>query len=126
MTKGAIVLDSSIWIEIFGGGRLAKACERERKNATEVHVPALILFEVYRKITVSVSEDRALSAVATMSQYLVIELTREVALLGADLSIEHKLSMADSLVLAHARFASAYLVTLDNDFTGIQGVKIIR
>jgi predicted nucleic acid-binding protein len=34
--------------------------------------------------------------------------------------------MADSVALAHAYAAGAELVTLDNDFAKIHGVKVVR
>ena len=72
------------------------------------------------------SEDQALSAIAFMSQHKVVDLTREVSLAAADLSIARKLYMADSLVLAHAQLENATLVTLDNDFVGLPNTKILR
>jgi toxin FitB len=89
-------------------------------------VPTLVLYEVYRKISTSISEDQALSVVALMSQQKVMDLTRDVALGAADLSIQYKLPIADSLILAHARHENALLVTLDNDFAKIDGVKVLR
>lgn len=124
--KEAIVLDSSAWIEILGQGPLAKACRKELDAAERVVVPTVVLFEVYRKILVTVSEDQALSAAAVLSQHEVADLSREVALTAADVAIAHELSMADSFVLAHAHVAGATLVTLDNDFSGLPEARVVR
>src|SRR5262249_16882527 len=113
-------------IEILGSGPLSKSCRKELDNADRVVVPTLVLFEVYRKILTAVSEDQALAAVAVMSQHDVIDLSRDVALTAGDLSVQLKLGMADSMVLAHSHAASATLITLDNDFSGVPGVKILR
>jgi predicted nucleic acid-binding protein len=121
-----IVLDSSAWIEILGLGPLSKACQKELTSASEVIVPTVVFFEVYRKIASSLSEDQALSATAILSQYAVSDLTKDIALTAADLSREHKLAMADSLVLAHATVATATLVTLDNDFSGLPSARVLR
>lgn len=121
----AVIADSSCWIEMFGEGPLASSCRKELKNSQSI-VPTLVIYEVYRKIASGISEDQALSAVAFMSQGRVVELSREVALSAADLSIELRLAMADSMVLAHARHENATLVTLDNDFSGIPEVKVLR
>jgi toxin FitB len=61
-----------------------------------------------------------------LAQHTVADLTQEVALSAADLSIAHKLPMADSFVLAHAQRASATLVTLDDDFAGLPGATVLR
>jgi toxin FitB len=126
VSERTLVLDSSIWVEILNRGPLAKMCTKELNNARQVYVPTLVIFEVYRKIASATSEDQALSAIAALSQHEVVDLTREVALSAADLSIQHKLAMADSLVLAHAHQTAAVLLTLDNDFSGIPGVQVLR
>jgi predicted nucleic acid-binding protein len=82
--------------------------------------------EVYRKIARSVSEEGALSAVAVMSQHPVVDLTAETALTAADLSIAYSLAMADAVVLAHACLYKARLATLDNDFSEMPDVVVIR
>jgi len=120
------VLDSSVWLELLRRGPLEKNCRHELEEAGTVLVPTLVIFEVYRKLLQSLSEDQALSAIALLSQYEVRELTREVALLAGDLSVQHQLAMADSLVLAHAQEAQATLLTLDNDFAKLPGAKVLR
>ena len=52
-------------------------------------------------------------------------LTEEIALTAADLSLELGLAMADAIVLATARLASAGLVTSDGDFASISGVTYL-
>jgi predicted nucleic acid-binding protein len=126
VNSGPIVLDSSAWIEILSGGRHAKTCIKELKSANRIYVPTVVIFEVYRKIASSKSEDQALSAVALLSQHEVADLSREIALTAADLSLQNGLAMADSLVLAHAQQAEATLVTLDNDFAGISRARVLR
>jgi toxin FitB len=122
----AKLLDSSIWIEIFRSGPLHRACERELKSAKQVVVPTLVLFEVYKKIALRASEDQALSALALITQHQIVDLSQEVALTAADLAIHHKMGMADSIVLAHAHTAQATLVTLNNDFASVDGVRVLR
>jgi predicted nucleic acid-binding protein len=121
-----VLLDSSAWIEILATGPQEKTCRNLLNKASEVIVPTIIQYEVYRKTLLSISEDRALSAIAHLNQQAVIPLTTEVALLAADLSILHKLGMADSVILAHSQIAKATLVTLDNDFSTIVGVHVVR
>lgn len=122
----SIVFDSSCWIELLTQGHLFKACDKELKNASEVLVPTIVIYEVYKKISSSLSEDQGLSVVALMSQHRVVDLTRDISLAAADLSITRKLPMADSLVLAHAQYEDAILVTLDNDFANVPNAKVLR
>lgn len=120
-----MVVDSSVWLEIFLEGEKYKECEKLIKKET-LYVPSLILFELYKKIKTKVSEDIALECVSHLSQHTVVDLTRDVALLAGDLSLEYKLAMADSVVLAHSRLLSCPLVTLDNDFSSVPGVLVVR
>lgn len=84
------------------------------------------MFEVYKKLKQKTSEDVALEAMATFSQYEVLVLDREVSMLGGDLAISYSLPMADALVLAHAVHLDDVLLTLDNDFADLPNTKILR
>jgi len=120
-----VLLDSSAWIELLSQGPLAHRIEREVRSV-EVVVPTVVLFEVYRKVKRMSSEDRALSAVALMSSHEVVALDAEISLNAADLSIEHALAMADSVILAHACATGAQLLTLDNDFASLSQATVLR
>lgn len=120
-----IVVDSSCWIEIFANGNQAKKCQQELDAAKKIFVPTLTIYEVYKKIKQSVSDESGLAAISYISQFEVMALTREVALLAADLSLQYKLGTADSLILAHTHEISATLITLDNDFRNLPNVKVL-
>jgi predicted nucleic acid-binding protein len=119
------IIDSSCWIEIFANGTLAKKCQKEVTSSKSIVVPSLVVYEVYRKVKQSISDESGLSATSYLSQFDVQPLTREVALLAGDLSLQFKLGTADSLILAHAQEASAELITLDNDFRGLPGARVL-
>jgi toxin FitB len=125
--RSAVTLDSSVWIEILGSGRLVGPCAAALRDAGEVMVPTVVIYEVYRKVLAATgSEDDALSAASLLRQHVVRDLTDEIALEAAELSLAHDLGMADSLVLAHAMRDAAPLVTLDNDLASIDGVRVLR
>ncbi len=54
-----------------------------------------------------------------------IELTEKIAEKAADLSIEHNLPAADSIIYASALENDAELITADNDFKGIKNCVIL-
>lgn len=124
--KPEALLDSSVWIELLNKGRLGGVCEKLLSTHQITAVPTIVIFEVYRKIKSAYPDPVALSTVAYLKQFGILEFTLETALLAADLSVEFKLAMADSSVLAHAYLANVKLITLDNDFSGIENVTIIR
>jgi toxin FitB len=58
-----------------------------------------------------------------MQQSQVVDLDSTPPLRAARLGIEHKLPLADSILLATARTFGATLWTQDSDFEGILGVQ---
>jgi predicted nucleic acid-binding protein len=89
-----------------------------------VITPTVAIYEVYKWIKRERSENEALDAIATMKKTIVADLTEEIALAAADLSLDHGLAMADSMMLAFAREYDATLVTTDSGFDGIAGVTV--
>ena len=126
MKEPGAVLDSSVWIEILSSGPALKSCKKALNLYPRILVPTLVIFEVYRKIASSTSEDQALAAISVMTQYEVVELTQDISLLAGDLSLQYKLDSVDSLILAHAHIQNSILVTLDYDFHKLPGVKLLK
>ena len=120
-----IVIDSSGWIEFFADGPYADEFASRLRNTASVLTPTIALYEVYKWIKRERSEEDALQAVAAMKRTRILELTEELALTAADLSLAHGLAMADSMMLAAARTNNAQLMTTDAGFEGIDGVTVL-
>jgi len=58
-----------------------------------------------------------------MKQGLIVDITEDVALSAALISLKYKLPMADSLIYATARSHGAILWTQDNHFRSLPGVN---
>ena len=119
------VVDSSGWIEFLGGGANANFFAPAISDASRLVVPTISVFEVCRWTRRELGSRRALEAMALMQQGRVIELDATLAMSAARLSLELKLPMADSIILATAQAQDAILWTQDDDFEGIEGVKYI-
>ncbi len=119
------VVDSSGWLEYFADGENAAFFADTVKATSDLIVPVVCLYEVFKRVSLQRGEGPALQAVAIMQQGRVVELTATIALSAAALSLEHKLPMADSLILATARDHDATLWTQDADFAGMTGVEYI-
>jgi toxin FitB len=117
------VVDSSAWLEYFANGPNAEYFAPAIEKTAELLVPSLALYEVFKRVLQQRDEESALQAVAVMQQGTVIDLDAPLALLAARCSLEHRLPMADSVILATARSHDAILWTQDADFKGIQGVE---
>lgn len=120
------VVDSSGWIEYLSGGSNAGFFREPLEDAEALLVPSLSLFEVYRHLVRHLGRDEALRVVAAMRQGTVVDLDDRLALDAAELSVETKLAMADSIMLATARTHEAAFWTQDADFEGLEGVRFRR
>ncbi len=117
------VVDSSAWLEFFADSERADLYEEPILDTRRLLVPAICLYEVYRVMARQRSEAAALEAIAAMQQGTVIDLSAELALSAAQLSLEHSLPMADATILATTYSQQAELWTQDADFEGLPGVR---
>ncbi|MBI3895171.1 MAG: type II toxin-antitoxin system VapC family toxin [Acidobacteria bacterium] len=120
------VVDSSGWLEYFADESNASFFAPAIQTISELVVPSLSLYEVFRKILQHKNEEEALRAIGLMMQGSVADLTPPIALSAADLSLRFKLHMADSLMLATAQAYNATFWTQDADFENIPGVRYVR
>jgi len=124
-----MVVDSSVWLEILARGPLAARCEKYLNDFLEkddLVISAVTLFEVYKNLKKKFGDEEAVDLLGGLSQCLVVNVNRELALQASDLSLEHGLAMADAMVLACAQRRGAKLLTLDNDFAKIDDAIVLR
>jgi len=119
------VVDSSGWLEYFGKGENSAFFAPVIQEIEMLVVPTLSLYEVYKKIVLQRDEEEALSAIGWMAAGKIVDLSQEIALAAAVLSLEQKLPMADSVILATAQLYNATLWTQDEHFKEIEGVRYI-
>lgn len=117
------VVDSSAWLEYFANGPNAAFFAPAIEKTSDLLVPSLTLYEVFKRVLQQRDEGHALQAIAVMEQGSVIDLDAPLALIAARTSVEHRLRLADSIVLATARTHDAVLWTHDADFKGMAGVE---
>lgn len=120
------VVDSSGWVEYFANGTNAKFFTPPVQDLDNLLVPSICLYEVFKRLTLDLGEENALQAVGIMSYGRVMELDRKTAIDAARISLELKLAMADSIILAIAHEYDAILWTQDAHFKGMEGVKYIE
>lgn len=120
------VVDSSGWLEYFADESNANFFAPAIENTRELVVPAISLYEVFKRVYQQRGENDALKAVAQMTQGHVAEVDMPLALHAAKLAIEQRLPMADSSILATARAYQATLWTQDEHFKDIPGVQYVE
>jgi predicted nucleic acid-binding protein len=117
------VVDSSAWLEYFAGGPNAGFFAHAIEETEKLVVPTLSLYEVFKRILQQRTEGDALQAVVVMQQGTVVDLDAGIALRAARVSVDYRLPMADSVMLATAMMMGATFWTQDEHFKGLPGVR---
>jgi toxin FitB len=119
------VVDSSGWLEYFADAPNADFFAEAIENVEELIVPVISIYEVFKRVYQQRGEGDALQAVGLMEQGNVVEMDSPLALSAAKVSLDLKMPMADSMILATARHYGAMLWTQDADFKEIDDVQYI-
>jgi len=117
------VVDSSGWLAYFADEPNAEHFLAPLNDPASLVVPTVTIYEVFKVVFRESGENDALQAAIAMQRGTVVDLTVSLALSASKLGMEHKLPMADSIILATARQFKATLWTQDADFKNITGVK---
>ncbi|KAF0106348.1 MAG: PilT domain-containing protein [Anaerolineaceae bacterium] len=120
------IIDSSGWLEYFSDERNADFFAPAIEDTEHLLVPAICIYEVFKRVMQQRGLTAARANVSDMLAGQVIELNTPLALSAAEISVELKLPMADSIILASARLHNATLWTQDEHFEEIEGVRYIE
>lgn len=118
------IVDSSGWLEYFSDGPNAKHYQQPLKDIASLIVPVVTIYEVFKVVLRESDENEALQAAAAMQKGKVIDMTVNLAIAASKLSLQHRMPMADSIILATAQAFDATIWTQDSDFKNISGVKL--
>lgn len=99
----AYLVDTCGWIEWLTDGILADQYEQYLSDASELVIPTVIQFELYKWAKREKGKVKAIEAVALTEQGLVIPLNTALSLYAADISLQYQLSFADAIIYATAR-----------------------
>jgi toxin FitB len=119
------VVDSSGWLEYFSDGPNAGFFSGSVQDIENLVVPTISVLEVFKRVADQRGEEAALRVIAVMNQGRLVDLDVSMAIQAARMSQQHKLPLADSVILATARKYEAILWTQDADFKGLEGVKYV-
>ena len=117
------IIDSSFWLEYFAGTKAGDKISDIIEKTDELIVPTITIYEVFKKLLLERNEDDALFAVGHMKQGKIIELTEELSLSAARMSIKYKLPMADSIIYATNIKYNCILWTQDQHFIDLISVN---
>ncbi|MBI2452413.1 PIN domain-containing protein [Candidatus Pacearchaeota archaeon] len=117
------LLDSSVWLAY-----IIKNKNIELMESDEIFLlSSLSLFEIKKKfLKDKIKSDEIAKAIELIKQKsLIIYISNEIAERAAEISVENNLGMADSLIYATALDQNATLITLDNDFRGLDNINFL-
>lgn len=113
------VVDSSAWLEYLTGGVQATCFADVIEDSKRLIVPAIVLYEVFKKVLRERGEQAALQIAAAMHAGKVVPVDAALALDAA----RYPMPLADSLIYATAQRLGATVWTQDEDFKDLPGVK---
>jgi toxin FitB len=119
------LVDSSGWLEYFTNSANAFFFAPAIEDEKHLPVPAISIYEVFKKLLVETDEGIAIQAISQMQLGKVIPLDESLAINAAKLGNDLKLALANSIILATAYLFKATLFTQDDHFKNIHGVKFI-
>jgi len=117
------IVDSSCWLEYFAGSRVGEEVSSVIEDTDHLLVPAIVVYEVFKKLILELDEDKALYAVAHMKQGHIVNLDTDLAIYAAKIGKDNKLAMADSIIYAITKKYNAVLWTQDKHFKDLKSVK---
>ena len=120
------VMDSSGWLHYFMNGPLTERySEILSGKQNQLVTPTIVLYEVSKRLKQAAGEDLVAECESQMEKTHVVDLTSDIALRAAELSIQYKLATADSIVYASADVLGMNLITSDSDFKNLPRVEYI-
>jgi predicted nucleic acid-binding protein len=120
------VVDSCGWLEYFANGSNADFFAPAIMDEPHLIVPTICLYEVFKRMSIQRGKESALDAISRLYRGTVADLSDEIALEAAQVSLEFKLPLAESVILATAHAFNASLWTQDEHFKDLPGVQYVE
>ena len=120
------IVDSSGWLSYFADEPSSKHFMIPLQDIESLIVPSITIYEVSKVVLRESGENEALQAVAAMQKGSVVELTTRLAISASRTSLQYRLPMADSIILATARDCNATIWTQNIHFENIPSVNYFQ
>jgi predicted nucleic acid-binding protein len=117
------IVDSCGWLEYIADGPNAAFFEPALTDLPRLVVPAITIYEVYKRVLVQRGQVFADRAVEAMGRGRVVDLDAAGMRLAAVASLRYKLAMADAIIWQTAQVHGALLLTQDVDLKDVPGVQ---
>ena len=117
------LLDSSVWLAYLG----KKLCSEIIESKATLFLSVLSIFEIKKKlITDKISKKEIEENINFIKEKsILVPVTIEIIEKAVNIASEKKIPTVDSIIYASALSNNVNLVTLDNDFRGLERVEIL-
>ncbi len=117
------LLDSSVWLAYLG----KKLCSEIIESKATLFLSVLSIFEIKKKlITDKISKKEIEENINFIKEKsILVPVTIEIVEKAVNVACEKKIPTADSIIYASALTNNVNLITLDNDFRGLERVEIL-
>jgi len=120
---GSSLIDSSVWIKYLFDAGCKEIIETEEQN----YISVLSLFEIKLKLLKkNVKKDEVKEMIEFIKKKnIVLELNEKISEHAAELAFEKNLPAIDSIIYSTSIKNNLILITLDNDFRGLDKAKVL-
>jgi predicted nucleic acid-binding protein len=118
------LFDTTIWLDYLIKGSFKEKIEQEDLFS----LSALSLFEIKRKLLKINLKDSEINEKMSFikNKNIIVNIDEKIAEKAADISSEKNLPAIDSLIYATSLMNKLKLISLDNDFRGLDNVEILE
>jgi len=117
------ILDSSAWLECLDHGPNTVHFAPILLKLPDLIIPTIVITEVRKVALKQRPPEKAEEVTRSMLSGILVPIDESIAVSAADLFIQYKLPLADSLIYAVTLAHKATLWTQDDDFKGLPHVK---
>lgn len=119
-----VTFDSSAWIEYFAGSSKGEKAKKYIDENANIFTPSICLMELKNKyIREGHKYQDRIEFICNIST--IIDITREVALMGAEIKNKHDLYTVDAVIYAASQLKKSTLLTGDHHFKGLSNVELL-
>jgi predicted nucleic acid-binding protein len=120
-----IVLDSSGWLEYLTSDEKQESFAPYLESNLTIIIPTVVLYEVRKALLLRQDKSAADVFFSEALKHIILPFDEALAIFAVELSLRHKLPMADAIIYATAQQHHAQLVTSDNHFSGLPDVVLL-
>ena len=120
-----VTFDSSAWIEYFAGTSKGKIVKKYIDENANIFTPSICLMEIKNKyIREGHKFQEQIEFICNISS--VIDISKEIALKGADIKTKFNLYTIDAIIFASSQIKKSVLLTSDHHFKDLKDIELLK